>query len=56
MTEREQQRMVNHRLAIIRHVEEVTGNVAEATKSASESSRARSTSVLWIRKKRPSTV
>jgi hypothetical protein len=29
---------------------------AEATKSASESSRARSTSVLWIRKKRPSTV
>jgi len=29
MTEREQQRLVNHRLAIIRHVEEVTGNVAQ---------------------------
>ncbi|VAW02697.1 Transposase, partial [hydrothermal vent metagenome] len=28
MTEREQQRLVNHRLAVIRHVEEVTGNVA----------------------------
>jgi len=29
MTERDQQRLVNHRLAIIRHAEEVTGNVAQ---------------------------
>lgn len=29
MTEREQQRLVNHRLAVIRHAEEVTGNVAQ---------------------------
>lgn len=29
MTEREQQRLVNHRLAVIRHVGEVTGNVAQ---------------------------
>jgi transposase len=29
MTERDQQRLVNHRLAVIRHVEEVTGNVAQ---------------------------
>ena len=29
MTEREQQRLVNNRLAIIRHAEEVTGNVAQ---------------------------
>ena len=29
MTEREQQRLANHRLAIIRHAEEVTGNVAQ---------------------------
>ncbi|HEX2368508.1 MAG TPA: leucine zipper domain-containing protein [Acidimicrobiia bacterium] len=28
MTEREQQRLVNHRLAVLRHAEEVTGNVA----------------------------
>lgn len=29
MTEQEQQRLVNHRLAVIRHAEEVTGNVAQ---------------------------
>lgn len=29
MTEREQQRLVNHRLAVIRDAEEVTGNVAQ---------------------------
>jgi transposase InsO family protein len=29
MTEREHQRLVNHRLAVIRHAEEVTGNVAQ---------------------------
>ena len=29
MTEREQQRLVRHRLAIINHAEEVTGNVAQ---------------------------
>jgi hypothetical protein len=28
MDEREQQRKVRHRLAVLRHVEEVTGNVA----------------------------
>lgn len=29
MTERDQQRLVSHRLAVIRHAEEVTGNVAQ---------------------------
>lgn len=29
MTEREQRRLVNHRLAVLRHAEEVTGNVAQ---------------------------
>lgn len=29
MTEREQQRLVKHRLAIIEHAQEVTGNVAQ---------------------------
>ena len=29
MTERDQQRLVNHRMAVIRHAEEVTGNVAQ---------------------------
>ena len=29
MTEREQRRLVNHRLAVLQHAEEVTGNVAQ---------------------------
>ena len=29
MTENEQKRLVRHRLAILRHVEEVTGNVSQ---------------------------
>lgn len=29
MTEREQQRVVNHRLSVLRHAEEITGNVAQ---------------------------
>ncbi len=29
MTERDQQRLVKHRLAVIRHVEAVMGNVAQ---------------------------
>ena len=28
MTEREQRRLVNHRLAVLQHAEDVTGNVA----------------------------
>ncbi len=30
MTEREQQRIVRHRLTVLRHVAEVSGNVAQA--------------------------
>jgi hypothetical protein len=30
MDEREQQRKVRHRLAVLRHAEEVSGNVADA--------------------------
>ena len=29
MTEREQQRLVRHRLAVLQHAEEVTGNVSQ---------------------------
>ena len=29
MTEREQRRVVNHRLAVLEHAEQVTGNVSQ---------------------------
>ncbi len=32
MTEREQQRLVKHRFAILQHAEEVTGNVAQTSR------------------------
>jgi hypothetical protein len=47
MTEREQQRLVKHRLAVIRHVEEVTGNVARACRYYGIS---RPTFYRWLRR------
>ena len=37
MTERNQQRLVNHRLAVVRHAEGVTGNVAQTWRDVSTS-------------------
>jgi len=42
MDEREQQRKVRHRLAMLRHAEEVTGNVAAMSRRAETS-----TSMTW---------
>ncbi len=47
MTERDQQRLVNHRLAVIRHAEEVTGNVAQACRYFGIS---RQTFYVWLRR------
>ena len=47
MTEREQQRLVRHRLAIIRHAEEVTGNVAQTCRYFGIS---RQTFYRWLRR------
>ncbi|MDH3261835.1 MAG: helix-turn-helix domain-containing protein [Acidimicrobiia bacterium] len=47
MTEREQQRLVNHRLAVIRHAEEVTGNVAQTCRYFGIT---RQTFYVWLRR------
>ena len=47
MTEREQQRLVNHRLAVLRHTEEVTGNVAHTCRYFGIS---RPTFYTWLRR------
>jgi len=47
MTEREQQRLVKHRLAILRHVEEVTGNIAQTCRYYGIS---RPTFYKWLRR------
>ena len=47
MTEQEQQRLVNHRLAVIRHAEEVTGNVAKTCRYYGIS---RQTFYKWLRR------
>ena len=49
MNEREQQRLVNHRLAVLRHAEEVTGNVAHTCRSFGIS---RPTFYTWLRRYR----
>jgi hypothetical protein len=54
MDEREQQRKVRHRLAVLRHAEEVTGNVAATagtTGSAGSASTSGSTATTsWARR------
>ena len=47
MTERDQQRLVNHRLAVIRHAEEVTGNVAQTCRYFGIT---RQTFYVWLRR------
>ena len=47
MTEREHQRLVNHRLAVLRHAEEVTGNVAQTCRYFGIS---RQTFYQWLRR------
>ena len=47
MTEREQQRLVNHRLAVIRHAEEVTGSVAQTCRYCGIT---RQTFYRWLRR------
>jgi len=47
MTEREQQRLVNHRLAVIQHAREVTGNVAQTCRYFGIS---RHTFYVWLRR------
>jgi transposase len=47
MTEREQQRLVNHHLAVIRHAEEVTGNVAQTCRYFGIT---RQTFYVWLRR------
>lgn len=47
MTEREHQRLVNHRLAVIRHAEEVTGNVAQTCRYFGIT---RQTFYVWLRR------
>jgi transposase len=47
MTERQQQRLVNHRMAVIRHAEEVTGNVAQTCRYFGIS---RQTFYVWLRR------
>lgn len=47
MTERDQQRLLNHRLAVIRHAEEVTGNVAQTCRYYGIS---RQTFYVWLRR------
>lgn len=39
MTEQEHQRLMSHRLAVIRHAREVTGNVPDASGRLCESGR-----------------
>ena len=47
MTERDQQRLVNHRLAVIRHAEKVTGNVAQTCRYLGIT---RQTFYVWLRR------
>ena len=47
MTEREQRRLVNHRLAVLQHAEEVTGNVARTCRYYGIS---RQTFYKWLRR------
>ena len=47
MTGRDQQRLVNHRLAVIRHAEEVTGNVAQTCRYFGIT---RQTFYVWLRR------
>ena len=47
MTERKHQRLVNHRLAVIRHAEEVTGNVAQTCRYFGIT---RQTFYVWLRR------
>ena len=47
MTERDQQRLASHRLAVIRHAEEVTGNVAQTCRYFGIS---RHTFYVWLRR------
>jgi transposase-like protein len=47
MTERDQQRLVNHRMAVIRHAEEVTGNVSQTCRYYGIT---RQTFYVWLRR------